>query len=67
MLLLYTDGVTEAAPRPREFFGEDRLAALLAGTRRGAAAVAERIADEVVDFQDGLPRDDIALVVLKVP
>ena len=29
--------------------------------------MAERIADEVVAFQDGLPRDDIALVVLKVP
>ena len=67
VVLLYTDGVTEAR-RHGEFFGEERLAALLVGQRGGGAtAVAERIADEVVAFQDGLPRDDIALVVLKVP
>ena len=67
VVLLYTDGVTEAR-RHGEFFGEERLAALLVGQRGGdATAIAERIADEVVAFQDGLPRDDIALVVLRVP
>jgi hypothetical protein len=32
-----------------------------------AGTIAERVGDEVVSFQGGLPRDDIALVVLRVP
>jgi phosphoserine phosphatase RsbU/P len=65
VLLMFTDGVTEAR-RDREFFGDDRLAELLADVRQeDAAAIAERIGDEVVAFQGGWPRDDLALVVLK--
>jgi sigma-B regulation protein RsbU (phosphoserine phosphatase) len=67
VVLLYTDGVTEGR-RDGDFFGEERLSALLAEYRgTPAAAIAERIGGEVVAFQGGLPRDDIALVVLKVP
>jgi sigma-B regulation protein RsbU (phosphoserine phosphatase) len=67
LVVLYTDGVTEAR-REREFFGEERLAATVA-RHRGADAetIARLVGDEVLAFQDGLPRDDIALVVLKVP
>lgn len=66
VLLLHTDGVTEAR-REGEFYGEERLAALLSSLRgQDAATIARRIGDEVVAFQNGLPADDIALTVLRV-
>jgi sigma-B regulation protein RsbU (phosphoserine phosphatase) len=66
-VLFYTDGVTEAR-HDKEFFGEDRLAATFAaGGTDPAATTVERIGTEVTDFQHGLPRDDIALLVLRVP
>jgi sigma-B regulation protein RsbU (phosphoserine phosphatase) len=65
VVLMFTDGVPEAR-RGREFFDDDRLAELLADLRHeDAATIAQRIGDEVVDFQGGLPRDDLALVVLR--
>jgi phosphoserine phosphatase RsbU/P len=66
-VVFYTDGVTEGRC-VRDLFGDDRLSALLAAHRgQDAVRIAERIVDEVVKFQAGLPRDDIAVVVLKVP
>jgi phosphoserine phosphatase RsbU/P len=63
---MFTDGVPEAR-RGGEFFDDDRLVALLAELRgEDAGTIADRIGDEVVRFQDGLPRDDLALTVLKV-
>lgn len=65
-LLFYTDGVTEARGDGTDFFEEERLAELLARSRGlGAQDIADRIAEAVVAFQDGLPRDDIAVVALK--
>lgn len=67
-LLLYTDGVTEARSREGEFFGEDRLRALLANcSERRAQEIAEHIKFTVLEFQHGSPRDDLALMVLRVP
>jgi sigma-B regulation protein RsbU (phosphoserine phosphatase) len=66
-LVFYTDGVTEGR-RGTEFYGEERLAERVQSRRAdGAAAVAEGIVEDVVAFQDGVPRDDIAVVVLAVP
>ena len=66
-VVLYTDGVPEGR-RGREFYGEERLAERVQSRRAdGAAAVAEGIVEDVVAFQDGVPRDDIAVVVLAVP
>ncbi len=66
-VVFYTDGVTEGR-RGREFYGEERLAKRLRECRGGgAAAVAEGIVEDVLAFQDGFPRDDIAVVVLAVP
>jgi phosphoserine phosphatase RsbU/P len=63
----YTDGVTEGRSG-REFYGEERLAERLRACREGgAAAAADGIVEDVVAFQDGHPRDDIAVVVLVVP
>ena len=72
-LVLYTDGVTEARFRGAaddrvELFGDERLAAVLTGCRGlDAAAIASRLETSVLDFSAGRPRDDIAIVVVRVP
>jgi serine phosphatase RsbU (regulator of sigma subunit) len=65
-LVLYTDGITEARSPDGGFFGEDRLRRLL-GSYAGCDAVtfAERIKEEVLDFQEGDLRDDLAVLVLR--
>jgi sigma-B regulation protein RsbU (phosphoserine phosphatase) len=67
VVVLYTDGVTEAR-HAEEFFDDERL---VAAARDAAASTAQEIADAIVGaalaFQDGFSRDDIAVVVIKVP
>jgi serine phosphatase RsbU (regulator of sigma subunit) len=64
-LLLYTDGVVEGR-RDGEFFGEERLSALVRTLRdRGAATMADEVAAAAVDHQRGSPSDDIAVVVVR--
>lgn len=67
VFVFYTDGVTEARNATEGFFGEERLQALV-GSCSGldAAGIADRVVDAVVTYQEGLPRDDIAVVVVKV-
>jgi sigma-B regulation protein RsbU (phosphoserine phosphatase) len=62
-LLLYTDGVTEAR-RDREEYGEQRLLARAGTTGPGADALVSAVLADVLDFQHGVPRDDIALLAL---
>ncbi|MEV7802287.1 SpoIIE family protein phosphatase [Microbispora sp. NPDC088329] len=66
-VLFYTDGVIEA--RGGEgLYGEARLRHLLSASRgMEADGIADAVVNEVVAFQSGLPRDDIAVVVLKIP
>jgi serine phosphatase RsbU (regulator of sigma subunit) len=66
VLVLYTDGVTEAR-RDREIFGEERLFAVLeqAGGKR-AKDIAASIEEAALEFQNGRARDDIAGVVLRI-
>lgn len=66
-LVLTTDGVIEAR-NGDEFFGEERLRQLLAA-HVGAEAqeLADIVAGAAIDFQDGYPRDDIAVVTLRAP
>jgi sigma-B regulation protein RsbU (phosphoserine phosphatase) len=67
VVFFHTDGVTEAR-REQEFFGDARTRRLLVSYRADdAARIAGRIVNEAVDFQARLPRDDIAVVVVKVP
>jgi sigma-B regulation protein RsbU (phosphoserine phosphatase) len=66
LMLLYTDGVTEAGPRDAPF-GQNGLAALmrdLAG--RTPEEVVDAVEQAVVGAQPGEPRDDIALLALTV-
>lgn len=67
-LVLFTDGVTEARRSDGEFYGEDRLRECLRRTHGSSAeSVAEAVRDEAIDFQDGVSRDDIAVLVLRRP
>jgi sigma-B regulation protein RsbU (phosphoserine phosphatase) len=65
-VVLYTDGVSEA--RGDELFGEDRVVDVLATTTTSdAGSTAGALLAAAVDFQSGTTRDDIAIVVLRVP
>ena len=65
-LVLYTDGVTEARSPDGDFFGDDRLHCLLRScSGLDAAGIAARIKNVVLDFQEGYPRDDLAVLVLR--
>lgn len=66
-LVLYTDGVTEAR-RERELFGEERLAALVTTCAgQDARSILNTIEHRVIEFQQDHLRDDLALLVLRVP
>lgn len=67
LLLVYSDGLTEAMNSKDEFFGEERLQALLSGLNELTAKEAgERLLTEVARFV-GEERftDDLSLVVIK--
>lgn len=68
-LVLYTDGVTEARDLSGGFYGASRLMDVLgeATASETARGVADRVLEDVLAFQHGAPRDDIALLVLKRP
>ena len=64
--LLYTDGVTELRTSDPEY-GERHLLATLRGLGgRTAEAVVEAVERAAVGAQEGPPRDDIALLALRV-
>lgn len=66
--VFYTDGLTEARGKSGSLFGEERLLGLLRSCNGlGAAEIAGRLKDAVVEFGDGDPRDDLAVLVLRVP
>ncbi|GAA4936229.1 serine phosphatase RsbU (regulator of sigma subunit) [Actinomycetospora succinea] len=65
--LLYSDGVVEARG-PGDFFGEERLAAVLprcAGTP--AAVLCEHLEQTVVSWLDGHDHDDVAMLAIQAP
>ena len=65
-LVFYTDGVIEGRG-PNGPLDEEGLAELVAACAgSGADAIAARIEDAAVSAQDGEPRDDIAVLVLRV-
>lgn len=65
-LVMYTDGITESRG-PSDYYGEDRLQESLLRTGGSARAVVEAVVADVVAFSDGPPRDDIAVLALRVP
>ncbi|MCZ2818140.1 PP2C family protein-serine/threonine phosphatase [Modestobacter sp. VKM Ac-2984] len=70
VLVLYTDGVTEARYRDGEGavhqFGEEQLRSVLAAARGGSAVdVAAAVEASVMEFQRGRRADDLAVLVLR--
>lgn len=67
LLLLYTDGVTEAIDSQGGAFGEERLLAVARATHHALACdVAGRVVGAVAHFAAGQPAfDDITLVILR--
>lgn len=67
LLTLYTDGVVEATDAQDGFFGDDRLAALLAATRHLAPEeIVDRVRAEVEAFSGRETlSDDVTLLVIK--
>ena len=67
VLCFFTDGVTDGRSGD-EYYGDARLTQLLAEhASQDAAAIAEKVVEDVVAFQNGVARDDIAVVVLQRP
>jgi sigma-B regulation protein RsbU (phosphoserine phosphatase) len=63
-LLLYTDGVPEAR-RGSDFYGDDRVRAIVTRGHPSAAGLAGELVDDVLAYQRGTAHDDIAVVVLR--
>ncbi|HEY6388429.1 MAG TPA: SpoIIE family protein phosphatase [Candidatus Acidoferrum sp.] len=61
-LLLYTDGVSEAANKEAEEFGYQRIAAAAASARASAADCQRRVMEEVMKFCGGEFGDDVTLI-----
>jgi sigma-B regulation protein RsbU (phosphoserine phosphatase) len=67
VLMLYTDGVTEAQSQRGEEFGRDRLAEAVKTNRQlGAREMITAVHTEVLDWTDGLgATDDVTFFVIK--
>ena len=65
-VLLYTDGVPEAR-RNGDFYGEPRLTQVAEENLGRAAGLTEGLLADVLAFQGGHARDDIAIVAVRVP
>lgn len=67
ILVLYTDGVTEAENPRQELFGTDRLVELVKSNgNRSAREIRETIVDEVIRFRDPETQpDDLTLMIIK--
>jgi len=68
VVVMYTDGVTEAVNADNQMFSEERLEKLVReSVSLSAEEIKQRILDEVLSFTAGLPQgDDITLIVLKM-
>lgn len=66
VLVLFTDGVTEARDAAGVFYGEKRLVSFLDGLAgEGPVSIADRLRDEVWAFCSGRLRDDAAALALR--
>ena len=66
-IVVYTDGVTEAREASGEFYGDTRLSQHMAHAAGSARDLVSSLLRDVLDFQNGVARDDIAIVALRVP
>lgn len=66
LVLLYTDGVTEAR-RNGDLYDDERLAAICAAAAPTPSEIVDAVLGDVLAYQHGQARDDIALVAVGVP
>jgi sigma-B regulation protein RsbU (phosphoserine phosphatase) len=66
-VLLYTDGLTDAYAPDRIVSQEELVATLGRNAGRGVDAIASSVLDVVLNGGDRGPRDDITILVLRVP
>ncbi len=68
VLLVISDGVTDALNESEEFFEEERLQALVKGLmRESAQTIVERVLEGVTRFSAGAPQyDDMTIIVARV-
>jgi phosphoserine phosphatase RsbU/P len=66
-LVLYTDGVTDSAAPERIWTSEELVEAVGSPAGLDADTIAERVMQASLSGAHGEPRDDIAILVLKVP
>jgi PAS domain S-box-containing protein len=67
-VVFYTDGIVEARGPDGSFFGEERLRAFLRScVGLEAPAIAEKLRDVILEYGEGNPRDDLAVLVLRIP
>jgi serine phosphatase RsbU (regulator of sigma subunit) len=66
VVVLFTDGITEARDAAGAFYGESRLLSFLDGLAgEGSSSIADRLRDEVWAFCGGKLRDDTAVLALR--
>lgn len=65
LLLLYTDGLTEARASDGSFLGTEGLERLLPREDVSAAAAVTRIYAQVTDYAGDVRRDDVAMLALR--
>jgi serine phosphatase RsbU (regulator of sigma subunit)/DNA-binding NarL/FixJ family response regulator len=67
VLLLYTDGITEAQSRRGAFYGQQRMVDIVRRNRaKPASQIQAALLEDVYDFVGSSgPQDDIALIVVK--
>ena len=67
LMVVFSDGLTEARDEQKEFFGDERLQALLPSLRGlSAEAAGLRLLEAVEQFAgEARPYDDLSMVVLK--
>lgn len=66
-LVLYTDGVTDSAAPERIWSADELVEAVGPASGLDADTIAERVMQAALSGARGEPRDDIAILVLKVP
>jgi sigma-B regulation protein RsbU (phosphoserine phosphatase) len=68
VIVLYTDGITEAMDADGELFGDAALAKVLASQHHlDVAGIRERVLRDVKAFVgDAEPHDDMTMVVIKI-
>ena len=68
VLVIFSDGVTEAVNASNQMFGNERLEQLVKkNASLSAQEIKDRIEQDVLAFTRGLPQgDDITLIVMKM-